>query len=80
MPRLAGQWSHLESLEGNRNGGPGETQIETDRRLVREKIKRVKSSMKKIERNRSSQRNKRTNNRTINFSLWLYQLWKKSFV
>ena len=81
MPRLAGQWSHLERLGGGiGTRGPGETQIETDRRLVREKIKRVKSSMKKIERNRSSQRNKRTNNRTINFSLVGYTNSGKSLL
>ena len=81
MPRLAGQWSHLERLGGGiGTRGPGETQIETDRRLVRDKIKRVKSSMKKIERNRSSQRNKRINNNTINFSLVGYTNSGKSLL
>jgi len=81
MPRLAGQWSHLERLGGGiGTRGPGETQIETDRRLVRDKIKRVKSSMKKIERNRSSQRNKRISNNAINFSLVGYTNSGKSLL
>jgi len=81
MPRLAGQWSHLERLGGGiGTRGPGETQIETDRRLVREKIKRVKGSMQKIERNRSSQRSKRVSNNTINFSLVGYTNSGKSLL
>ena len=43
MPRLAGQWSHLERLEGRiGTRGPGETQLETDRRLVRGRITRLR--------------------------------------
>ena len=43
LPRLAGQWSHLERLGGGiGTRGPGETQIETDRRLVRNSIKKIK--------------------------------------
>ncbi|MEC7870641.1 MAG: GTPase HflX [Chloroflexota bacterium] len=81
MPRLAGQWSHLERLGGGvGTRGPGETQIETDRRLVREKIKRVKSNLKKIERNRTSQRRKRMNNNIINFSLVGYTNSGKSLL
>ena len=42
LPRLAGQWSHLERLGGGvGTRGPGETQIETDRRLVRRKLSRL---------------------------------------
>jgi len=42
MPRLAGQWSHLERLGGGiGTRGPGETQIETDRRLVRRRIQKI---------------------------------------
>ena len=81
MPRLAGQWSHLERLGGGvGTRGPGETQIETDRRLVREKIKKVKSNLKKIERNRTSQRRKRMNNNIINFSLVGYTNSGKSLL
>ena len=50
LPRLAGQWSHLERLGGGvGTRGPGETQIETDRRLVRKKINRIKSDITKIQ-------------------------------
>ena len=49
LPRLAGQWSHLERLGGGiGTRGPGETQIETDRRLVRAKITRVKKSLNSV--------------------------------
>ncbi|MFC2000383.1 hypothetical protein ACFLXE_06475 [Chloroflexota bacterium] len=43
LPRLAGQWSHLERLGGGiGTRGPGETQLETDRRLVQQRIHRLK--------------------------------------
>ena len=43
LPRLAGQWSHLERLGGGiGTRGPGETQIETDRRLVRRRLQKIK--------------------------------------
>ena len=81
MPRLAGQWSHLERLGGGiGTRGPGETQIETDRRLVRDKIKRVKAGMKKIENTRTSQRSKRINNNIINYSLVGYTNSGKSLL
>ena len=60
--------------------GPGETQIETDRRLVRDKIKRVKAGMKKIENTRTSQRSKRINNNIINYSLVGYTNSGKSLL
>jgi GTP-binding protein HflX len=65
LPRLAGQWSHLERLGGSgRQGsigvrGPGETQLETDRRLVREKIARLKREIEAVRRQRSLYRNRR---------------------
>ena len=60
MPRLAGQWSHLERLGGGiGTRGPGETQIETDRRLVRTKISRIKKELKKVRIRREGQRNNR---------------------
>ena len=81
LPRLAGQWSHLERLGGGiGTRGPGETQIETDRRLVRDKIKRVKAGMKKIENTRTSQRSKRINNNIINYSLVGYTNSGKSLL
>jgi GTP-binding protein HflX len=46
LPRLAGQWSHLERLGGGiGTRGPGETQIETDRRLVRRRIQKIRSEL-----------------------------------
>jgi len=60
LPRLAGQWSHLERLGGGiGTRGPGETQIETDRRLVRTKISRIKKELKKVRLRREGQRNNR---------------------
>jgi GTP-binding protein HflX len=66
LPRLAGQWSHLERL--GRSGapgavgvrGPGETQIETDRRLARNKITRLKREIERVRRQRQLYRYRRT--------------------
>ncbi len=61
LPRLAGQWSHLERLGGGvGTRGPGETQIETDRRLVRRKLQRVKKELKQVRSQRDQQRQQRT--------------------
>jgi GTP-binding protein HflX len=66
LPRLAGQWNHLERLGGSgRQGsigvrGPGETQLETDRRLVRSKINRLKSEIEAVRRQRSLYRRRRS--------------------
>ncbi len=60
LPRLAGQWSHLERLGGGiGTRGPGETQIETDRRLVRERIQRLKKSLDGVRRHRGLYRDRR---------------------
>lgn len=50
LPRLAKQWTHLERQAGGigMRGGPGETQIEIDRRLLRDKIKKMKLDLEKI--------------------------------
>ena len=81
LPRLAGQWSHLERLGGGiGTRGPGETQIETDRRLIRGRIKRVKAGMKKVENTRTSQRSKRMTNNIINYSLVGYTNSGKSLL
>ncbi|MDA1129680.1 MAG: GTPase HflX [Chloroflexi bacterium] len=46
LPRLAGQWSHLERLGGGiGTRGPGESQIETDRRLVRNRLQKIKADL-----------------------------------
>ena len=53
LPRLAGQWSHLERLGGGiGTRGPGETQLETDRRLVRDRIQRLKRNLEDVRRHR----------------------------
>ena len=65
LPRLAGQWSHLERLGGSGAQGaigvrgPGETQLETDRRMVRNKIGRLKREIEGVRRQRSLYRRRR---------------------
>ncbi len=60
LPRLAGQWSHLERLGGGiGTRGPGETQLETDRRLVRGRIQRLKKSLEDVRRHRRLYREQR---------------------
>ena len=59
-PRLAGQWRHLERLgAGIGTRGPGETQLETDRRLVREKIHRLEQQIEDIRKHRELYRQRR---------------------
>ena len=54
LPRLAGQWSHLERLGGGiGTRGPGETQIETDRRLVRRRIQKIRAELDGVRRRRT---------------------------
>ena len=63
LPRLAGQWTHLERLGGGiGTRGPGETQIETDRRLVRGRLQKLKSELQGVRRHRRQHRAKRTAN------------------
>tara|TARA_Y100000817_G_scaffold59358_1_gene44053 strand:- start:1760 stop:2899 length:1140 start_codon:yes stop_codon:yes gene_type:complete len=70
LPRLAGQWSHLERLGGGvGTRGPGETQIETDRRLVRKKISKIKKEIDRIQNQRENQRINRYQNFIKNVSL-----------
>lgn len=60
LPRLAKGWSHLERQEGSiGTRGPGETQLETDRRLIRLKIRDLKKKIKNIEGERLIQRKQR---------------------
>jgi len=60
LPRLTGMWKHLERQAGGIGvRGPGETQLETDRRLVRERIARLKEALKAVERERETQRDRR---------------------
>ena len=61
LPRLAGMWTHLERQRGGvgTRGGMGETQIEVDRRIVRERIARLKEELKRIDRQMATQRGNR---------------------
>ena len=66
MPRLTRAWAHLCRQAGTGGGtpgigmrGPGETQLEVDRRLVRNRIQELKAKLKKIERNRKMQADRR---------------------
>ena len=64
LPRLAGQWSHLERLGGGiGTRGPGESQLETDRRLIRRKIQRLKAQTEDIRKQRDLYRQKRQKER-----------------
>ena len=70
LPRLAGQWSHLERLGGGiGTRGPGETQIETDRRLVRRKLSLVKRELSHVSSQRHQQRQRRTRGESQTISL-----------
>ncbi|MGK0255236.1 MAG: GTP-binding protein HflX [Mariniflexile sp.] len=60
LPRLRGMWTHLERQKGGIGmRGPGETEIETDRRIVRDKIALLKEKIKTIDRQMSVQRGNR---------------------
>jgi len=60
LPRLAGQWSHLERLGGGiGTRGPGETQLETDRRIIQRKIHRLKKQIDDIRKHRQLYRQQR---------------------
>jgi len=60
LPRLAGQWRHLERLGGGiGTRGPGETQLETDRRLIQRKIHRLKAQIDDIRKHRQLYRQQR---------------------
>lgn len=57
LPRLTGMWTHLERQRGGIGlRGPGETEIETDRRIIRDKIARLKDQLKKIDTQMSTRR------------------------
>ncbi len=61
LPRLAGMWTHLERQRGGTGtrGGAGEREIETDRRIVRGRITKLKEELKKIDRQMAVQRSNR---------------------
>ena len=58
MPRLSGMWTHLERQMGGigTRGGPGEKQIEIDRRIIRNDIKKLKNNLSKVTRQRNNQK------------------------
>lgn len=61
LPRLKGMWTHLERQRGGIGmRGPGEKEIETDRRIIRDKITSLKKQLEKIEKQKKSQRKNRT--------------------
>lgn len=60
LPRLTGMWTHLERQKGGIGlRGPGETEIETDRRIIRDKITRLKEQLDRIDKQMSTQRKNR---------------------
>jgi GTP-binding protein HflX len=69
--RLVRRWSHLERQSGGigMRGGPGEAQIELDRRMIDERIKATKERLKKVQRQRGTQRRARERNEVFKVSL-----------
>jgi len=69
--RLVRRWSHLERQRGGigARGGPGETQIELDRRMIGDAIRRTRERLAKVQRQRGTQRRQRERRETFNISL-----------
>jgi GTP-binding protein HflX len=69
--RLVRRWSHLERQSGGigMRGGPGETQIELDRRMIADAIKRTRERLEKVKRQRSTQRRQRQRRDAFTISL-----------
>lgn len=69
--RLVRRWSHLERQSGGigMRGGPGEAQIELDRRMIGDSIKKIKERLSKVKRQRQTQRRQRERRDTFNISL-----------
>jgi GTP-binding protein HflX len=69
--RLVRRWSHLERQRGGigARGGPGEAQIELDRRMIGERIKAIKKQLDRVKKQRSTQRRARERNQTFRVSL-----------
>ncbi len=60
LPRLTRMWTHLERQQGGIGmRGPGETEIETDRRIIRDRISKLKDQLKKIDKQKTTQRKNR---------------------
>lgn len=61
LPRLAGRWPHLERLGGGiGTRGPGETQLESDRRIIQRKIQRLKEELEAVRKHRAQYRRRRS--------------------
>jgi len=61
LPRLAGRWPHLERLGGGiGTRGPGETQLESDRRIIQRKIQRLKEELEAVRKHRAQYRHRRS--------------------
>ncbi len=70
LPRLTRMWTHLSRTGGGiGTRGPGESQLETDRRLIREKIKKVKADLADVERHRSTAARNRDRNEVATVAL-----------
>ena len=69
--RLVRGWTHLERQRGglSKTGGPGEKQIELDRRMIGERVKQLRAQLKKLERQRSTQRRSRNRGELLTVSL-----------
>jgi len=69
--RLVRRWSHLERQSGGigMRGGPGEAQIELDRRMIDDRIKKTKERLKQVQKQRSTQRRSRSRNGVFKVSL-----------
>ena len=66
LPRLKGMWTHLERQKGGIGlKGPGEKEIETDRRIIRNKISKLKKDLEKIDVQKTTQRKSRSNMRRV---------------
>jgi GTP-binding protein HflX len=72
LPRLTRMWTHLERQKGGIGmRGPGETEIETDRRIIRDRITLLKDKLKTIDKQMATQRNNR--GKVVSGTRWLHQ-------
>ena len=80
--RLVRRWSHLERQSGGigMRGGPGETQIELDRRMINDAVKRTKERLDKVKKQRSTQRRQRERREAFTISLVGYTNAGKSSI
>lgn len=80
--RLVRRWSHLERQRGGvgHRGGPGETQIELDRRMLSDSVKRTRERLEKVKKQRATQRKQRDRRNAFNVSLVGYTNAGKSSI